>query len=226
MKKILVLEDEASIRSFIVINLRRAGYDVIEAETGEEALERLRANPDTKVALLDIMLPGIDGFEVCRRIRATNSRIGIIMILYAERKIRTFNVLGKCIDLAGQHRVQCTTHIQIHSTGTAGICQENSRNHHGDCLLASLIRSHCQQLVLHGSIIGGINFKSQGEIIKPILHYDGNIEIHHTRRTVLLCHRSPHTFSSLEVQQRIHHITCPFDITAIHYLKLFQWYHR
>ena len=39
MKKILVLEDEASIRSFIVINLRRAGYDVIEAETGEEALE-------------------------------------------------------------------------------------------------------------------------------------------------------------------------------------------
>ena len=80
MKKILVLEDEASIRSFIVINLRRAGYDVIEAETGEEALERLRTNPDTKVALLDIMLPGIDGFEVCRRIRATNTKIGIIML--------------------------------------------------------------------------------------------------------------------------------------------------
>ena len=45
MKKILVLEDEASIRSFIVINLRRAGYDVIEAETGEEALERLAGQP-------------------------------------------------------------------------------------------------------------------------------------------------------------------------------------
>ena len=80
MKKVLVLEDEASIRSFIVINLRRAGYDVIEAETGEEALERLKENPDTKVALLDIMLPGIDGFEVCRRIRATNAAIGIIML--------------------------------------------------------------------------------------------------------------------------------------------------
>ena len=80
MKKILVLEDEASIRSFIVINLRRAGYDVIEAETGEEALERLRANPDTKVALLDIMLPGIDGFEVCRRIRAMDNKLGIIML--------------------------------------------------------------------------------------------------------------------------------------------------
>ena len=80
MKKVLVLEDESNIRSFIVINLRRAGYDVIEAETGEEAMDRLRENPDTKVALLDIMLPGIDGFEVCRRVRATNSRIGIIML--------------------------------------------------------------------------------------------------------------------------------------------------
>ena len=80
MKKVLVLEDEASIRGFIVINLRRAGYDVIEAENGEEALDLLRENPDTRVALLDIMLPGIDGFEVCRRIRATNSRIGIIML--------------------------------------------------------------------------------------------------------------------------------------------------
>ena len=80
MKKVLVLEDEASIRGFIVINLRRAGYDVIEAESGEEALERLQENPDARVALLDIMLPGIDGFEVCRRIRATNSRIGIIML--------------------------------------------------------------------------------------------------------------------------------------------------
>ena len=80
MKKVLVLEDEASIRSFIVISLRWAGYDVIEAETGEEALERLKENPDTKVALLDIMLPGIDGFEVCRSIRATDKKIGIIML--------------------------------------------------------------------------------------------------------------------------------------------------
>ena len=80
MKKVLVLEDESSIRSFIVINMRRAGYEVIEAESGEEALEKLKVNSDTRVALLDVMLPGIDGFEVCRRIRATNSRIGIIML--------------------------------------------------------------------------------------------------------------------------------------------------
>jgi DNA-binding response OmpR family regulator len=80
MKKVLVLEDESSIRSFVVINLKRIGYDVIEAESGEEALEKLSENPDTKVALLDVMLPGIDGFEVCRRIRATNTKIGIIML--------------------------------------------------------------------------------------------------------------------------------------------------
>ena len=80
MKKILVLEDEANIRSFVVINLNRAGYETIEAGTGEEALERLRLNPDVRVALLDIMLPDMDGFEVCRRIRAGNSKIGIIML--------------------------------------------------------------------------------------------------------------------------------------------------
>ena len=79
-RKVLVLEDESSIRSFIVINLTRAGYEVIEAETGEEALEKLKEHTDIRVALLDIMLPGIDGFEVCRRIRATNTRIGIIML--------------------------------------------------------------------------------------------------------------------------------------------------
>lgn len=80
MKKILVLEDEANIRSFVVINLKRAGYEAIEADTGEEALAQLRRNPDIKVALLDIMLPDMDGFEVCRRIRASNAGIGVIML--------------------------------------------------------------------------------------------------------------------------------------------------
>ena len=81
MKKVLVLEDEANIRSFVVINLKRAGYEAIEAAPGEEALAQLRRNPDIKVALLDIMLPDdMDGFEVCRRIRASDSKIGIIML--------------------------------------------------------------------------------------------------------------------------------------------------
>lgn len=80
MKKILVLEDESSIRSFVVINLKRSGYEPVEAETGEQALEELKKNPDIRVALLDVMLPDIDGFEVCRRIRASGSKIGIIML--------------------------------------------------------------------------------------------------------------------------------------------------
>ncbi len=80
MKKVMILEDEVNIRSFVVINLRRAGYEPIEAATGQEALDKLRDNPDIGVAILDIMLPDIDGFEVCRRIRATSKQIGIIML--------------------------------------------------------------------------------------------------------------------------------------------------
>ena len=80
MKKVLILEDEENIRSFVVINLQRAGYEAIEAANGEDALARLREHPDIGVAILDIMLPDIDGFEVCRRIRANNKQIGIIML--------------------------------------------------------------------------------------------------------------------------------------------------
>ena len=80
MKKVLILEDEVNIRSFVVINLKRAGYDVIEAGTGQAALDAIAANPDIGVAILDIMLPDIDGFEVCRRIRATSKQMGIIML--------------------------------------------------------------------------------------------------------------------------------------------------
>ena len=87
MKKVLVLEDEANIRSFVVINLKRAGYDAIEAGTGQEALDRLKEHPDTGVAILDIMLPDMDGFEVCRNIRATNKQIGIIMLTAREEEM-------------------------------------------------------------------------------------------------------------------------------------------
>ena len=68
-KKVLVLEDEDNIRAFVVINLRRAGYDVIEAGTGEDALTMLQHNPDIGVAILDIMLPDIDGFQILKQIR-------------------------------------------------------------------------------------------------------------------------------------------------------------
>ena len=73
MKKVLVLEDEANIRSFVVINLRRSGYEPIEADCGEMALEQLRRHPDIRVALLDVMLPDIDGFVSARPTRASAS---------------------------------------------------------------------------------------------------------------------------------------------------------
>ena len=53
-RKILVLEDEENIRSFLVLNLKRSGYEVIEAETGEIALEKYHENQDIAVAVLDV----------------------------------------------------------------------------------------------------------------------------------------------------------------------------
>lgn len=81
MKRILIAEDEPAIREFIVINLKRGGYDVIEAEDGAMALELYDSySGEIDVALLDVMMPNIDGFEVCKRLRTMNSNIGIIML--------------------------------------------------------------------------------------------------------------------------------------------------
>ena len=79
-KKILVLEDEDNIRAFVVINLQRAGYETVEFGLGEEAASYLRDNNDVSIAVLDVMLPDISGFDVCRRIRGMGSKIGIIML--------------------------------------------------------------------------------------------------------------------------------------------------
>ena len=91
MKKVLIMEDEVNIRSFVVINLKRAGFDVLEAGDGQEALDRIAENPDVGVAILDIMVPGdMDGFEVCRRIRATNKQMGILMLTFAGQCFENF----------------------------------------------------------------------------------------------------------------------------------------
>ncbi|MBQ5398613.1 MAG: response regulator [Ruminococcus sp.] len=85
MKKVLVCEDESAIRDFVVINLQRAGYDVVEADSGEAALKRYDENGgDFDVAILDVMLPGIDGFQVCKELRNKNGGLGIIMLLQAN----------------------------------------------------------------------------------------------------------------------------------------------
>lgn len=78
-KKVLIIEDEESIRGFLKINFRKHNFIVIEAGTGEEGLTKARfENPD--IVLLDIMLPGIDGFQVCEILRKEFSDIGIIML--------------------------------------------------------------------------------------------------------------------------------------------------
>ena len=86
MRKILVCEDEASIRSFVVFNLRRVGFEVLEAASGEEALALYEADPTVSIALLDVMLPGIDGFETCRRLREKTDKMGIVMLTALSRE--------------------------------------------------------------------------------------------------------------------------------------------
>jgi len=77
--KVLVVEDEASIRQFIAINLERSGFDVLEADTGEKGLE-MAAVYKPEVMVLDVMLPGIDGFQVCARLREEMPELIIIML--------------------------------------------------------------------------------------------------------------------------------------------------
>lgn len=78
-QSILIIEDEASIRKFIRINLERNDFRVLEAESGEEGIEIARKE-DIDIVLLDIMLPGIDGFQVCNILRDEYPNLGIIML--------------------------------------------------------------------------------------------------------------------------------------------------
>jgi len=81
MKKVLVAEDEESIREFIVINLTRSGYDVEQAENGAVALDLFsRDEASFDVAILDIMMPEADGLTVCKELRKRSSDLGIIML--------------------------------------------------------------------------------------------------------------------------------------------------
>lgn len=81
MKRVLVVEDEEAIREFEVINLQRSGYDVVDTDNGESALELFdRYNGDFDLAVLDIMLPGIDGMKVCKELRKRSDTIGIILL--------------------------------------------------------------------------------------------------------------------------------------------------
>lgn len=81
MKKILIVEDEAAIREFEAINLKRVGYETVEAGSGEEALDIFDNEADGfDIALLDISMPGMDGFKLCKELRKRSVTLGIIML--------------------------------------------------------------------------------------------------------------------------------------------------
>ena len=81
MKRLLVCEDEDTIREFVVINLKRAGYEVVDVNSGEAALEAFaQADGAFDIAVLDIMMPGLDGISVCKALRAQSKELGIILL--------------------------------------------------------------------------------------------------------------------------------------------------
>ena len=86
MKKILIVEDEESIRGFLKINLKRNGYEVIEVDNGADGI-KIAINEKPAIVILDVMLPGIDGFNVCKRIREEEKNIGIIMLTAKSQDI-------------------------------------------------------------------------------------------------------------------------------------------
>ena len=87
MKKILIVEDEEAIREFEAINLRRSGYETVEAGTGEEALAIFEAEPDFDIALLDVSMPGMDGCTLCKELRKRTETLGIIMLTARTREM-------------------------------------------------------------------------------------------------------------------------------------------
>lgn len=92
-KRILVCEDEDAIRDFVVIHLRRSGYDVYDVDSGEKAIAAWKEGRRFDVALLDIMMPGIDGTQVCRFLRDESSTIGIIMLSAKSQEMDKVNCL-------------------------------------------------------------------------------------------------------------------------------------
>ena len=82
MKRILVVEDEASIRELVALNLKMTGWEVLEAPSAERALELIQKNPPCDVALLDIMLPDEDGLEIIKKLRSMpdTKKVPVIMV--------------------------------------------------------------------------------------------------------------------------------------------------
>ena len=96
MVRVLVVEDEANIREMIALNLRLAGMEAVEAESAEAALPLLEKKPGCDAAILDVMLPGEDGFSILKKLRAAPSlrRLPIIMITAKSSELDTVRGLS------------------------------------------------------------------------------------------------------------------------------------
>lgn len=95
MRKILVVEDEDAIREVVALNLRLAGYEVTEAASAEQALAVFSPSAGFDVAVLDIILPGMNGFSLCETIRRDSASIGIIML--SAKTLETDKIKGLSI---------------------------------------------------------------------------------------------------------------------------------
>ena len=94
MKRVLICEDEDNIRNFVLIYLKRAGYDVVDVNSGELALQKFEEeNGNFDIVVLDVMLPGIDGFTVCKRLREKSPTLGIIMLSAKTQEMDKVNAL-------------------------------------------------------------------------------------------------------------------------------------
>ena len=152
MKKILVCEDESAIRDFVVINLVRAGYDVIEADCGEEALRKYEENNgDIDVALLDVMMPIMDGWQVCREIRKT-SQVPIIMITAKGETFDMYDALAaedidcKLTPTDDFNDLKNSEIVLI----TAGVHREEGMNRRDLAIPnAKIVKNYSEQIAIH-----------------------------------------------------------------------------
>ncbi|MFV0497387.1 MAG: response regulator transcription factor [Candidatus Fimivivens sp.] len=94
MKNILIAEDEDAIRDFVVINLKRAGYSVTDVSNGLDAIAAYdNAQEGFDVVILDVMMPGMDGFSVCKKLRERSDSLGIIMLTAKSQEMDKVNGL-------------------------------------------------------------------------------------------------------------------------------------
>ena len=120
MVRVLVVEDEANIREMIALNLRLAGMEAVEAESAEAALPLLEKKPGCDAAILDVMLPGKSGFEVCREVRKS-LHLPVIMVTAKKEDVDKIRGLGLGADdylvkpfSPAELVARVKSHIQIH----------------------------------------------------------------------------------------------------------------